>query len=176
MRLLSLLNTAETKRQKIDWIMNNFIEKLNGIIGISGSGTVIVLGITLVIFALFIIYFAIRLSNSIKAATQNNGRCNQYLAAVPADRIGTINAVYQNTRKSLPGALLLAFVGGVFGLQRIYLGKRGSAMAMFLFFWTGIPAIVSLFDLTDMPRAVSEFNLSVVESLYNQIAAPKLEE
>ena len=125
---------------------------------------------------MIIVYLAIRLSHSIQAAVMNNGRGNQYLAAVPADRIGTVNAVYQNTRKSLSTAMILCVVGGSLGLQRAYLGKRKSAMAMFLFFWTGIPAIVSLFDLTDMPKIVSEYNLGVVESLYDQIAAPKLEE
>ncbi len=140
------------------------------------TGALVILGLTIVIFFVIIICLAIRLNHSIQQATLNNGRGNQYLAAVPADRIGTVNAVYQNTRKNLSSALILTLVGGVFGLQRAYLGKRKSAMAMFLFFWTGIPSIISLFDLTDMPRIVSEFNLGVVESLYDQIAAPKLEE
>ena len=140
------------------------------------TGALVILGLTIIIFFVIIIYLAIRLNHSIQQATLNNGRGNQYLAAVPADRIGTINAVYQNTRKNLSTAMILTLVGGTFGLQRAYLGKRKSAMAMFLFFWTGIPSIISLFDLTDMPRIVSEFNLGVVESLYNQIAAPKFEE
>ena len=140
------------------------------------TGALVILGLTIVIFSVIIVLLAIRLNHSIQQATLNNGRGNQYLAAVPADRIGTVNAVYQNTRKNLSSALILTLVGGTFGLQRAYLGKRKSAMAMFLFFWTGIPSIISLFDLTDMPRIVSEFNLGVVESLYDQIAAPKLEE
>ena len=140
------------------------------------TGSLVVFGITIVVFFVIIACLAIRLSHSIQEATLNNGRGNQYLAAVPADRIGTVNAVYQNTRKSLATAMILCLVGGTFGLQRAYLGKRKSAMAMFLFFWTGIPAIISLFDLTDMPKIVSEYNLGVIESLYNQIAAPKLEE
>ena len=139
------------------------------------TGALVILGLTIIIFFVIIIYLAIRLNHSIQQATLNNGRGNQYLAAVPADRIGTINAVYQNTRKNLSTAMILTLVGGTFGLQRAYLGKRKSAMAMFLFFWTGIPGIISLFDLTDMPRIVSEFNLGVIESLYDQIAAPKLE-
>lgn len=146
------------------------------ILNTTPTGALVILGLTIVIFSGVIIYLAIRLNHSIQQATLNNGRGNQYLAAVPADRIGTVNAVYQNTRRNLSSALILTLVGGVFGLQRAYLGKRKSAMAMFLFFWTGIPSIVSLFDLTDMPRIVSEFNLGVVESLYDQIAAPKLEE
>ena len=111
-----------------------------------------------------------------KALASNNARINQYLAAVPSDRIGTINAVYQNSRLHLTGAMLLCIVGGAFGFQRIYIGKRKSAMAMFMFFWTGIPTIISLFDLSDMPKTVSEFNLTVAESLYNQIAAPRIDQ
>jgi TM2 domain-containing membrane protein YozV len=135
----------------------------------------ILLGGTLLGFLIFLVIFSIRISNSIKDATRNNGKINQYLAAIPTDRIGNINAIYQNTRKSLAGAIILCIVGGNFGFQRIYLGKRKSAMAMMLFFWSGFPAIVSLFDLTDMPKIVSEFNLGVIESLYNQLAAPKVE-
>ena len=139
------------------------------------SGPVIVLAVTLVIFFAILIILVKRLSDNLKIAAQNNGRINQYLAAVPADRIGTVNAIYQNTRRSLGMALLLSSVGGIFGLQRIYLGRRKSAVLMFLFFWTGIPAIVSLFDLADMPKTVSEFNMNVVRSLYMQIASPKIE-
>ena len=140
------------------------------------TGALILLCVSLIIFIIFVFILGTRLSNSIKESSQNNGRINQYLAAIPADRIGTINAIYQNTRKSLAGALILCVVGGTFGFQRIYLGKRKSAMTMFLFFWTGIPTVISLFDLVNMPLIISEFNLNVIESLYNQLAAPKIEE
>ena len=132
-------------------------------------------GIALGIFLIIVIILAVRLSKSIKIAAENNSRINQYLAAVPPDRIGTINAIYQNSRKSLSGALLITIVGGVFGFQRIYLGKRRSAVVMLLFFWTGIPAVISLFDTVNMPEIISSFNLGVAESLYNQIAAPQID-
>ena len=132
-------------------------------------------GIALIIFLIIVIILAVRLSRSIKIAAANNSRINQYLAAVPADRIGTVNAIYQNSRKSLSGALILSIVGGIFGFQRIYLGKRRSAMLMLLFFWTGIPTVISLFDTVNMPEMISSFNLGVAESLYNQIAAPPFE-
>ena len=137
-------------------------------------GMVIAISITILIFIIFLVILVKRLSDNIKIGQQNDGRINQYLAAVPADRIGTVNAVYQNTRKDLGIAMILCFVGGLFGFQRAYLGKRKSAVLMFLFFWTGIPEIISLFDLTAMPKTVSEFNLAVAKSLYEQIASPKL--
>lgn len=151
--------------------MNNIANSFN----IAPRGALILWGITLLIFFIFVVVFVIKLSHSIQDAATNNGRINQYLAAIPADRIGTINAIYMNSKKNIAEALILCIVGGVFGFQRIYLGKRKSAMAMLLFFWTCIPTIISLFDLVNMPRTVSEFNLSVIESLYNQIAAPKTE-
>ena len=77
-------------------------------------GMIIVWGITILIFAVFVVIFVKRLSDSMKAAAMNNGRINQYLAAVPADRIGTVNAIYQNTKKSLGNAILISIVGGVF--------------------------------------------------------------
>ena len=149
------------------------VQELNG--PLVAPGVLIVWGVTLLIFLVFLIILVKRLSDSINASTQNNGRINQYLAAVPADKIGTVNAVYQNTRKSLGLAMTLSIVGGVFGIQRAYLGKRKSAVLMMLFFWTTIPGIISLFDLTAMPKTVSEFNLSVARSLYDQIASPKID-
>ena len=142
---------------------------------LEAPGILIVWGVTLLIFFAILIFFVKRLSDSIKIAAQNDGRINQYLAAIPQDRIGTISAIYQNTRKSLGTAMVLSIVGGVFGIQRAYLGKRRSAVLMMLFFWTVIPGIISLFDLTTMPKTVSEFNLSVIRSLYEQIVSPKIE-
>ena len=152
------------------------VNNVYGSLRMTPTGAAILLCVSLVIFIVFVFVLGARLSNSIKDSSHNNGRINQYLAARPADRLGTINAVYQNTRKSLSGALILCVVGGAFGIQRIYLGKRKSAMTMFLFFWTGIPTVISLFDLANMPLIISEFNLKVIESLYNQLAAPKIEE
>ena len=139
-------------------------------IWIPSRKVVIIWAAALLVFLIIVIILSKKLSDSIKASAQNNGRINQYLAAVPAEQIGTISAVYQNTRTSLGHALILAVVGGTFGLQRAYLGKRRSAALMFVFFWTGIPSIIAIFDIVNMPKTVSEFNLNVVQSLYEQIA------
>jgi len=148
---------------------------INKIANLSPLGTSILWGIALLIFFIFVVILAVKISKSIKEAAYLNGRINQYLAAVPADRIGTINAIYMNTRKKLSSAMILCIVGAIYGFQRMYLGKRKSAVLMFLFFWTGIPTIISLFDLAEMPLTIAQYNLGVIESLYNQIAAPKLE-
>ena len=144
------------------------MEKLT--IWIPSQKIAVIWAAALVVFLIILLIMAKKLSGSLRAAAQNNGRINQYLAAVPAELIGTISAVYQNTRKSLGHAMLLALVGGTFGLQRAYLGRRKTAVMMFLFFWTGIPTIVSVFDLISLPKTVSEFNLNVTQSLYEQIA------
>ena len=140
-----------------------------------GKAALIVWGISILIFLIFFIILARRISESINISQQNNGRINQYLAAVPSDKIGTVQAIYQNTRKNLGAAMIIAIIGGSFGFQRIYLGKRNSAVLMFLFFWTGIPTVISIFDITRMPATISEYNLNVVRSLYDQLAAPKIE-
>ena len=145
------------------------METQTTILNLSPKISIYVWGITLLIFLIFTIILAVRLSRSIYDYGQNNGMINQYLASVPPEKIASINAIYQNTRKHLSTSMLLALLGGTFGIHRAYLGKRRSAMAMFLFFWSGIPSIISMFDLTAMPRTVSEFNLAVIRSLYEQL-------
>ena len=145
--------------------MNNTDSFMN----LSPEVTVIVLCVSLTIFGIMVIILGVRLSQSITANSQNNGLINQYLAAVPADKIATISAIYQNTRKHLSTAMILAIVGGGFGMHRAYLGKRKSALAMFLFFWTGVPLVIAMFDLVMMPKTVSEYNLVVIRSLYDQL-------
>ena len=142
---------------------------------LSKEGMAVVWIATILVFLVFLIILVKRLSDSIRSADRNNGTINQYLALVPADRIATVNAIYQNTRKNTGIAMLLCLAGGTFGLQRAYLGKRRSALMMFFFFWTGIPTVISLFDLTAMPGTVSSFNLTMMKSLYDQIAIPEYE-
>ncbi|MFN0201517.1 MAG: NINE protein [Bacteroidia bacterium] len=43
-------------------------------------------------------------------------------------------------------AALLAFFLGTFGVHRFYLGQGGLGILYFLFFWTGIPSLVSFID------------------------------
>ena len=48
-------------------------------------------------------------------------------------------------RSRVVGALLAIFLGG-FGIHKFYLGKTGQGIVYLIFFWTFIPAIVSLFE------------------------------
>ena len=142
---------------------------------LGNSGTAVVLGITLLIMLVFIIIFAVRLQRAMTEAEENNAKINQYIAALPSDKLGIVMAIYNNTRKEVGFGVGLSLIGGLFAAQRIYLGRTKSAVFSVIFFWTGIPAIITVFDLMNMPKTVSEYNLGVIQSLYNQLAAPKID-
>lgn len=139
------------------------------------TSTMICYGVGILIVLIFLVILILRLSKSMSAASENNARINQYLAAVPVSKVGTIMAVYQNTQKNLGLALLLALLFGTFGAHKVYLGEKKSAILFLVFCWTGIPTIIRWFNAANMPQTVSAYNLSVIESLYNQIAAPQVE-
>ncbi len=50
------------------------------------------------------------------------------------------------TDKSRMAAALLAFFLGWIGGQKFYLGRVGAGIACLLFFWTGIPSLIGLYD------------------------------
>lgn len=57
-------------------------------------------------------------------------------------------------------AALLAFFLGVFGAHKFYLGRQGQGIVYALFFWTGIPALVSFIEsivLFTMPDYVFDY-------------------
>lgn len=55
--------------------------------------------------------------------------------------------------------IILCFVGGFIGLQEFYHGKIGLGVFAVLFFWTGIPAIVSFIEaVVWLFRGEYEFN------------------
>lgn len=130
--------------------------------------------ILLIVLIIFII-LAVRTGKSITAAASVNAKINQYLAAIPEARIGTVSAIYTNTKKDLGPALLLCLLFGSFGAHKIYLGKKKSAVWYFLLSFTGIPLLLSLFDAANMAQTVAEYNLQAAEILYNQIAAPQVD-
>lgn len=48
-------------------------------------------------------------------------------------------------KNKLLAALLAFFLGGL-GIHKFYLGRTGAGIAMLLFCWTGIPAIIAFVD------------------------------
>ena len=131
----------------------------------------VMVGVILILMGILLI----RLRKSIAEANENNARINQYLAAIPEFRIGSISAIYQNTKLDLGTALLLCFILGGMGMHKVYLGKKTAATLYFLFFWTLIPSLLAMFDAVNMPKTISEYNLSIIENLYNQIVRKKIE-
>jgi len=127
-----------------------------------------IIGIVLLICLILFIILLVRLSKSMTAAAEENARINQMLAAIPADRIGTVNALYSSAKKELGIALVLVFFMGSFGVHKIYLGRKKAAILFMIFVLTGIPAIISYFDAMNMPKMISEYNLNVMTTLYNQ--------
>ena len=52
--------------------------------------------------------------------------------------------------KSRGLAIVLAVMTGTFGLHRFYLGRKLSGVLYFLFFWTGIPMLLGMFEAVRM--------------------------
>jgi TM2 domain-containing membrane protein YozV len=53
---------------------------------------------------------------------------------------------WKTSKRSLTLAVLLAFVGGLFGLHHFYLGNRRRGAWYCLFFWTGVPILLGAID------------------------------
>lgn len=145
-------------------------------LALGNSGATLVLGITALIMQIIIIILAISLHHSMRAADENNAMINRYIAALPPEKLSVVMSIYESTRKEQGIGLILCLVGGTFLAQRIYLGKSKAAVLSVIFFWTGIPAIISVFDLVNMPCMISQYNLGIIQSLYNQLAAEKIED
>lgn len=56
-------------------------------------------------------------------------------------------------------AIVLAIIGGFIGLHKFYLGKKGAGILYAVFFWTGIPAIISFVEAAVMLfKSEEDFN------------------
>jgi TM2 domain-containing membrane protein YozV len=67
--------------------------------------------------------------------------------------------------------VLLALFLGTFGAHQFYLRRVGLGILYILFFWTGIPTIVSLVECFFMPGRVRQFNLALATYFASQLAA-----
>jgi TM2 domain-containing membrane protein YozV len=71
-------------------------------------------------------------------------------------RVFSALALPTPARKSQTTVVLLAMVGGIFGLQYFYLGDRRRGLKNLGFFWTSIPVIVGWFDAVKFARLDSQ--------------------
>ncbi|MDR0914937.1 MAG: NINE protein [Oscillospiraceae bacterium] len=58
--------------------------------------------------------------------------------------LSPINPAWPLKNKYVAGVLAILF--GTFGVHRFYLGNAGLGILYILFFWTGIPTIISFFE------------------------------
>ena|SRR5271154_55476 len=67
--------------------------------------------------------------------------------------------------------VLLALFLGTFGAHQFYLRRPGLGILYIVFFWTGIPTIVSFVECFFMPGRVRQFNLALATYFASQLAA-----
>jgi TM2 domain-containing membrane protein YozV len=78
-------------------------------------------------------------------------------------------AEYERARKDeLIGVLLAVFLSD-FGVHHFYLRRDGLGVLYLLFFWTGIPAIIGLFEAFVMPSRVRRYNAMQAIYISSQI-------
>lgn len=128
--------------------------------------------IMMLVALIFVIALLVVLSRSMTAAEENNQHINQILASIPDDRSARVSSIYLNAQKKLGIALLLTLTFGSIGAHKIYLGRKTEAILFFIFAITGIPTIISIFNAFAMPKTISEYNLNLISSLYNQFVQP----
>ena len=67
-------------------------------------------------------------------------------------------------------AILLALLFGVFGLHNFYLDRKKDGILSIVFFWTGIPSIVSFFNaISLMSMSQSEFDKEYNDGLCSDV-------
>ena len=151
--------------------MNNFDNlAYNSDFGVGiGVGVIVFMVLAILIF---VIALLVVLSRSMTAAEENNQHINQILASIQDDRSARVSSIYLNAQKKLGIALLLSLTLGSIGAHKIYLGRKTAAILFFIFAVTGIPAIISVFNAFAMPKTISDYNLNLISSLYNQFVQP----
>jgi TM2 domain-containing membrane protein YozV len=67
--------------------------------------------------------------------------------------------------------LLLALFLGTFGAHHFYLRRPGLGILYCLFFWTGIPTVVSFIECFFMPGRVRQYNLALATYFAGNLGA-----
>jgi TM2 domain-containing membrane protein YozV len=65
---------------------------------------------------------------------------------------------FNAVRKDVSVAILLALLGGGFGLHQFYLRRNGLGILYLLFFWTVIPHIIAILECFVMSGRVRWYN------------------
>lgn len=67
--------------------------------------------------------------------------------------------------------VLLALFLGTFGAHHFYLRRPGLGILYCVFFWTGIPTVVSFIECFFMPSRVRQYNLALATYFASSISA-----
>jgi TM2 domain-containing membrane protein YozV len=68
--------------------------------------------------------------------------------------------------------VLLALFLGTFGAHHFYLRRPGLGVLYCIFFWTGIPTVVSFIECFFMPGRVRQYNLALATYFASTLGAP----
>jgi TM2 domain-containing membrane protein YozV len=68
--------------------------------------------------------------------------------------------------------VLLALFLGTFGAHHFYLRRPGLGILYCIFFWTGIPTVVSFIECFFMPARVRQYNLALATYFAATVAPP----
>jgi TM2 domain-containing membrane protein YozV len=80
-------------------------------------------------------------------------------------------AEYQRASKDELLGVLLALLGGTFGLHHFYLRRNDLGILYLLLSWTGIPAILGFIECFFMPARVRQYNSLQAIYISHQILA-----
>lgn len=78
---------------------------------------------------------------------------------------------YNNTKKSYPTAILLAFFLGGVGAHHFYMRRIGLGILYSLFCWTFVPLIIALIECFFMKRRVVNFNIEQARLIQTKLRA-----
>lgn len=68
--------------------------------------------------------------------------------------------------------VLLALFLGTFGAHHFYMRRPGLGILYCVFFWTGIPTVVSLIECFFMPGRVRQYNMALAAYFAGQLGGP----
>jgi len=93
------------------------------------------------------------------------------LARLTAEQQVAFYQQFEDNRMSDVAALWLCLFAGAFGIHKFYMKEYIVGVLYVLFFWTGIPFILSLIDLFRIKGQISRINSNYANLIINQIIA-----
>jgi TM2 domain-containing membrane protein YozV len=124
----------------------------------SDAGSVVACLISFVVVAGLIALFVFAIINANNQAKKSEENINRMMVNLPTDKQTVFLLHLQSARKNVTTAILLAFFVGWLGAHKFYMGQTGWGIAYLLFCWTGIPSLVSFFEMFSLPGSVARHN------------------